>query len=163
MKKASSLLVFLSLSVIVLAQYDTTAPYKRFPTIPPVQLLLVDNTNFTKADLKKNQPLILMYFSPECDHCQHQVNDMLKRIKDLKKYQIVMATSKSFEEMKAFYDKYKLAAYSNIVMGRDIKYLLPPFFRMRNLPYLALYDKKGNLITSFDGNVKVDSLISAFK
>ena len=163
MKKASLISLLLSLSIFVFAQHDTIAPYKRFPTVPPMQLLLVDNTNFTKENLKKNQPLILMYFSPECDHCQHQVNDMLKRMKDLKKYQIVMATNKPFEEMKMFYEKYKLAAFHNITMGRDTKFLLPPFFRMRNMPYLALYDKKGKLITTFDGNVKVDNLIKVFK
>ena len=48
-------------------------------------------------------------------------------------------------------------------MGRDEKYMLPPFYRMKSLPYLALYDKKGQFITSFEGNQKVDTILNAFE
>jgi thioredoxin-like negative regulator of GroEL len=47
-------------------------------------------------------------------------------------------------------------------MGRDEKYMLPPYFRMQSLPFLALYDKKGQLITHFEGNQKIDTILNAF-
>jgi thiol-disulfide isomerase/thioredoxin len=116
----------------------------------------------TKADLKKNLPVMLMFFSPDCDHCQHQMQDLLKEMESFKKIQIVMATYQPFEMMKDFYKKYGLATYSNILIGRDTKYFLPPYYRMFNLPYLALYDKKGNLIRTFEGNQKVPVILKAF-
>jgi hypothetical protein len=142
---------------------DSLKPaYLRFPTIPPFELLEGDSvTVFTKANLKKNQPLLLMYFSPDCDHCRHQVEDLLKDIKSFKKIQIVMGTYQPFESMREFNKKYQLANH-NIVVGRDAKFILPPFYRMANLPYLALYDKKGNLITTFEGNQKVNKILQAF-
>jgi hypothetical protein len=33
---------------------------------------------------------------------------------------------------------------------------------MKSLPYLALYDGKGNLITSYEGNQPVAKLVRAF-
>jgi hypothetical protein len=48
-------------------------------------------------------------------------------------------------------------------MGRDTKFFLPPFYHMQSLPYLALYDKGGHLITTFEGNVKIDKLLEAFE
>jgi hypothetical protein len=33
---------------------------------------------------------------------------------------------------------------------------------MQSLPYLALYDKKGQLITTFEGNQKVNKILKAF-
>jgi hypothetical protein len=33
---------------------------------------------------------------------------------------------------------------------------------MRNLPYLALYNRKGDLITTFDGNATTAQLLKAF-
>ena len=84
---------------------------------------------------------------------------MTDRMNDLKQYQIVMATYQPFEEMLEFYKKNQLNTYQNIVIGRDTKFTLPPFYVINNLPYFALYDKKGNLITTFEGNVKVDTLI----
>jgi hypothetical protein len=41
--------------------------------------------------------------------------------------------------------------------------MLPPYFRMQSLPYLALYDKKGNYITHFEGNQKVDTILNAYQ
>ncbi|MFT3824046.1 MAG: redoxin domain-containing protein [Chitinophagaceae bacterium] len=145
------------------AQTDTLPPYKRFPTVPPIQLLQLDSaTTLTKDMLKKHQPLILMFFSPLCDHCKHQMKDMLARMDDLKNYQIVLASYQDMSDIRAFYAEYKLDKYSNIKIGRDTKFSLVPFFKMNVIPYLALYDKNGNLVTTFESNVAVDKILAAF-
>ncbi len=144
------------------AQNEADTPaYMRFPTIPPIELMQPDSTPLTKEKLKQ-QPTILMYFSPSCDHCQHQWEDMVKHMDELKKYQIIMATYQPFEEMVEFYNSQKIATYPNIKMGRDTKFIIPPFYRIQTLPYQALYDKKGKLVTTFGGNVKIDTMIKAF-
>jgi thioredoxin-related protein len=144
------------------AQPDTVPPYKKNPGLPPIQLVQADNSVLTRDALKKNKETMIMYFSPDCDHCKHQMEAMIKNIEQLKKYQIVMATHRSLEEMKGFYKKYELSKYANIKMGQDSKYLLPPYYRMGSLPYMALYDAKGNLISVFEGNIAIDKLVAAF-
>lgn len=159
------LLLILLAFTVKMASAQTLPPdspaYKRFPTVPPFTILQIDSTNLTKEQLK-HQPTIIMYFSPDCDHCKHQWADMEKRMNDLKKYQIVMVTHQPFDTMVAFYKDHKLEEYSNVKMGQDTKFFFPPFFRMKTLPYLALYDKHGNLITTFEGNVKIDKMLAAF-
>jgi thioredoxin-related protein len=103
-----------------------------------------------------------MYFSPTCDHCQHQWADMVQHKEELKKIQIIMATYQPFDEMEEFYRKEKIASFPNIKMGRDEKFGLPGFYAMRSLPFQALYDKDGKLITTFEGNVKIEKLLEAF-
>ena len=144
------------------SQQDTTALFMRFPEVPPFTLVKTDSGLITKQGLKKNQPVIIMYFNPECHHCKHQLEDMLKRIEEFKEIQIILATYRPMEELALFQEKYKLAEYPNIQAGRDTKYFIQPFYKIKNLPYLALYDKKGNLIRTFEGNVKVDTLVEAF-
>jgi hypothetical protein len=34
---------------------------------------------------------------------------------------------------------------------------------MTGLPYQALYDAKGNLVTTYEGNVKIDTVLNALK
>ena len=138
------------------------APYKRSPTIPALELLRPDSTKFTKDDLKKQNTLI-MYFSPDCDHCIHQTEDMIKRMDDLKKLQILMITHQPMNLLVDFIKKYKLTNYANIKVAQDNKMVLPGFYRMKTLPYFALYDKDGNLITTFESNQKVDTLLKAFQ
>jgi thioredoxin-related protein len=160
------LLLFILAFTVKLASAQTLPPdspaYKRFPTVPPFNILQVDSTMLTKDKLK-HQPTLIMYFSPDCDHCKHQWADMEKRMKELKKYQIVMVTYQPFEEMVTFYKAQRIAEYPNIRLGRDTKFFLPPFFKIKSLPFQALYDKNGNLITTFQGNVKIDNLLAAFE
>jgi thioredoxin-related protein len=155
------------LSSFVYAQMDSidmNAPYRKNPGIPSFDLLKTDSsTHLTRADINTKHKTIIMFFSPECTHCQHQTEDMIAAIDSLKDIQIVMATYQPFDEMVAFNQKYNIEKYSNIKLGRDIKYFFPPFYKMKSLPHLALYNNKGNYITSFEGNQKIAVLLEAFE
>ncbi len=140
------------------------APYLKNPGIPPFRLLEVDSMHvITKDNIKKNHRVLIIFFSPECEHCKHQMRDILADFNKFKDIEIVMATFQPFDEMKTFYNYFRIADHSNIMMGRDEKYLLPPYYRMQSLPFLALYDKKGQLITHFEGNQKVETILDAFE
>ena len=142
---------------------NANAPFMRFPTVPPFRLLKLDSATYlTKDDLKKNRKTMVMFFSPDCEHCKHQIEAILADFKDFRDIEIVMATYQPFSEMKDFNEHYKIYQHPNIMIGRDEKFVLPGFYRIRNLPYLALYDKKGNLITTFEGTQKADVLANAF-
>jgi thioredoxin-related protein len=144
-------------------QANAQAPYLRFPTLPPFHLLKLDSSTYlTKEDVKKNRRTIIMYFSPDCDHCKHQTESILADFKKFKDIEIIMATYQPFEELKEFNTHYRMSEHPNVKMGRDEKFFLPPFYKIRNLPYLALYDKKGNLVTTFEGTQKVDTILAAF-
>lgn len=166
MKKIMLLSSFLLAGIISFCQSeaDSTAPYKRFPNVPPFQLLKVDSsTYFTKSNLKKNEPVLIILFNPDCEHCKHETEEIIKNIDQFKDIQIVMATMMPFDAMKSFYEKYDLKRFDNITVGQDIKYTLPVFYNIRFMPYLAMYNKKGNLLTTFEGSMKIEDLENVFK
>ena len=139
-------------------------PYKRFPTVPPLKLLLLDSTSyFTKENLKKNKPVLIIVFNPDCEHCKHETEEIIKNIDSLKNIQIIMATMMPFDLMKSFYEKYDLQRFQNITVGKDVQYTLPSFYQMHFMPYLAMYNKKGNLLATFEGSMKIEDLIHTFK
>ena len=105
---------------------------------------------------------MIMYFSPTCDHCQVQTDSMLRHMNKFNDVEIVMASYSSIPEMKIFYEEKQLGRYNNIKMGYDSKYFFPPFYKMLNLPFMALYNKKGNFITSFNGNASIEKILEAF-
>jgi thioredoxin-related protein len=142
---------------------NASAPFMRYPTVPPFRLLKLDSTTYlTKDDLHKNRKTLVMYFSPDCEHCKHQTEAILADFKDFRDIEIVMATYQPFSEMKEFNEHYKIYEHPNILIGRDEQFRLPPFYKIKSLPYLALYDRKGNLITTFEGTQKTEDLIKAF-
>lgn len=143
---------------------DTTAPFRRFPSVAPFKLLQPDSVHFfAKADLPKDQAVLLMLFSPSCDHCQKETEDLIKRIDDFRNIQIVMATPMPFNQMKEFHQRYQLSRFPNIHVGFDYQFFLPTFYRVRNLPFLVMYDKSGKLLSTFEGNLGIDNLLQVFR
>ncbi len=143
---------------------EDTALYLRFPVVPPFSITKVpDSSRFAKADLKQKKKTLLIIFSPDCDHCQHETKELTASIDKFKKIQIVMASWLPYNEVLKFYKDYNIAAYPNITMGWDKSFFLPPFYQLKSLPFMALYDKKGNLISVFDGSVSLDKVVEAFK
>ena len=138
-------------------------PYKQNKKLPDFELETPANGKFSTAKVKKNAPVIIMFFSPGCDHCIQQFEAMQKRIGEFKNHQIIMATIQPIEELAAFNKKYQLQKYPNIVTGKDANFFFPPFFEIANFPYLAFYDKQHNLITTFEGNMSVDDMLKKFK
>ena len=114
------------------------------------------------ADLPQNKPVLIILFDPNCEHCQRETEEILKNIDSLSNIQIVMATNASFADLKKFYQSYQLNRVENIVAGVEPKYFLASFFAIRNLPYLAMYDNKGRLLTTHEGNMKISNILKVY-
>ncbi|MET0637793.1 MAG: thioredoxin [Chitinophagaceae bacterium] len=140
--------LLLSITCIAGAQVDTiSAPFQKFPNNIPLDLLLVDsNTVMTSEGLNEERPFMLILFSPECEHCKKATEDIINNIGLFKDIDIIMATPLPFDEMKKFYTDYQLSRFPNIVMGRDHRFMLPSYYQVRYLPFLAFYGKNRKLI-----------------
>lgn len=144
------------------AQADTSLLYLRFPTVPPFSITRApDSVRFTKDNLHKKTATIIMVFSPDCEHCQHEVNEIKAHINLFKKAQIVMASPLDYSYLKKFYEDYKIADYPNITIGRDPTYMLGTFYHVRSFPAIFVYNKKGKFIKAFDGTVPVREIADA--
>ncbi|HUP12450.1 MAG TPA: hypothetical protein VM187_09570, partial [Niastella sp.] len=115
MKKLLLYALLMGCMVKGLAQADSVpAGAERYPMIPPFTLLKVDSTNLTREQLRKNRNTMIMYFSPDCDHCKHQTDSMFAHFNDFREVEILMATYQPFDEMKKFYRAYEMGKYANI-------------------------------------------------
>ena len=147
------------------AQTDTIRPpYLRYQELPPIHLLLADSvTKFTKSDLPEKKPVLLMLFSPDCSHCQNTAIEIGKYRKELNDIRIVMVTMHPVSQMREFISKYQLDRVPEVVVGKDIYYFMIPFYNIKNLPYMAFYNKKGRLISVFEGAMSIPGIIELFK
>lgn len=164
MKVIFTTLFSVLISLSSTAQTDSAPKplYIQFPNIPPFSIMKApDSTKFTKADLKKRKPVILIIFSPDCEHCQHETREIIKHMDLFKKAQIVMCTPLDYNYILPFYNEYNLAKYSNITVGRDGSYILGTFFSVRNFPSIFVYNKKGEFVKAFDGSVPVEKVAEA--
>lgn len=159
------LLIAFSFGFSARAQVDsTTLPYKKYPGLPPLQLLLTDSTTkYTKEKIPAKKPVWIILFSPECSHCQQTAEELVKYKDEIKGLHIVMASMYSIKQIKDFEQTYGLAQLPNVVTGKDIYFLIPPFYNVKSLPFMAFYNKKGELISVFEGSMSVSKVIELFK
>ncbi|HSU29449.1 MAG TPA: hypothetical protein VLJ68_13775, partial [Chitinophagaceae bacterium] len=74
----------------------------------------------------------------------------------------VLATTKPLDSLRKFYIRFELYKYPNIIAGCDKSYFLASFYFMRNFPYLAFYNKKWGLISTFEGSLPIPKILEAF-
>jgi thiol-disulfide isomerase/thioredoxin len=163
MKFWIQLLLVLIIATKVTAQTDTIPTYLRNPTIPTFSIQLPDSSWFSKSQLSTKKPTLILYFSPDCGHCQLETEDIISKMNDLKKIQIVMVTSRPFEDMTQFAAHYKLDHFPNIKIGRDAQKRITQFYQVKFTPFSALYDKKGQLLKVYEKGIDWPELIGMVK
>ena len=142
---------------------DTVPAYKRLGTIPTFSIRQPDSSWFSRSQLKEDKPVLILYFSPDCGHCMLETEDMISKMKSLKNLQIIMVTSREFDEMKNFSDHYKLDRFNNLKIGRDAQRTITKYYAVKTTPFSALYNKEGKLLKSYDKGIDWPELISLLK
>ena len=102
--------------------------------------------------------MLILYFSPDCGHCQLETDELLGNIKQLENLQIVMVTSRPFEDLVKFSRHYKIQKFPTIVIGRDPAYYITKFYNVQFTPFSALYGKDGRLEKVYKKGIDMDEL-----
>jgi thiol-disulfide isomerase/thioredoxin len=133
-------------------------------SLPPFKMYRSDKTIFNATELPKTKPVVLIYFDPDCDHCQKLMKELFLKIDAFKKAEIIMVTFKSVEEVAAFEKQHNAQKYPNIIVGTEgIGFYLRNYYGLMTMPFTALYDKKGNLTYSYRKETFVDDLINRLR
>ncbi len=161
------LMFIMTLPFLAMSQsstYDTTAQYLKTKRIPAFKVLhlnstITDSVWFKNDSLPKDKNIVFIYFSPECGHCEHETEQIVKHIDKLQNAFFVFVSYHEMDKLKAFYDKYDLARFANIRMTRDPQYFIPSFFRVEFTPFVAVYDSKGNFKQAFKQGAEIKELL----
>lgn len=155
-----SLFLVLTGAVMAQATYDAAAPYTKDSTLPNFQLLRQDSSWLSTAQLPKKSTVVIIFFNPDCEHCQHEATNLAKNMDKLKNVQFIWATYQpTFEEISAFASKYHLNNLSNVHFVKDVNYAIPSFYHLEMTPYMAVYGKHKKLLKTFPAGVDPKELI----
>lgn len=135
--------------------------------MPPYKILTTDSNWATPANLKHHKT-VLIYFSPDCPHCQHLTMEMRQKMKQFGDAQILMVTwSNNYDlrAIKSFVKEFDLKKYPNITVGTEgYTYQLQKYYHIETTPYIAVFNANGKLSKAFrKAPEKVDELIAAVK
>lgn len=132
---------------------------KKGAPIPNFKLFGVPKGTITQAVIKKNKPVMIMIFSPECEHCALMV-DSLKMIHNLfKTTQIVMVAEERHKPLMEDFIKEKGLKndplFKNIGTGDN---LIIALYTNDILPQLIFYNTAHKLVKIFDGHYKMEDV-----
>jgi len=145
------------------ASADTIAQYRKNPAIPSFNIQMPDSSWFGKGNLQPKKPTLILYFSPDCGHCQLETEEVLSKMKELNNLQIVMVTSRPFEDMANFADHYKISRFPSIKIGTDPSRMVTQFYQVKFTPFSALYDKNGRLVKVYENGIDMPELVNLVK
>jgi protein-disulfide isomerase len=157
------LLFFLSLIIVVgCSQAQNNS---KIQNIAPYRILTAPDSAYrTPANLPKNKPVMVVYFSPDCSHCQQLMYEMKGQMKDFANIQVVMITPVDYKMVKYFYRDFGISAYPNFTVGTEGRtYEVLTYYGVKNTPYIAIYDHKHKLLKAYEKAPKIKELAAMVK
>ncbi|MEO8819848.1 MAG: hypothetical protein ABI267_02025, partial [Ginsengibacter sp.] len=108
--------------------------------------------------------LIIIYFAPDCEHCQVLMKQLFQKINAFKNTEIVMVTFESLNDIAGFEKQYQTAKYPNIKVGVEVPvFFFKNHYQLDHTPFTALFNKNGKLVVSYKDYTPVDELIKWVK
>ncbi|HLP74129.1 MAG TPA: thioredoxin-like domain-containing protein [Bacteroidales bacterium] len=133
--------------------------------IPPFRMIRWDGTMFSATQLPMGKPVMIYYFSPECEECQKFTGELLSKINDFSNVSIAMITYQSTQTVADYVKKNHLRSYANIYVGTEGSSLfVRNYYNILHFPFVALYTKEGKLIRTYTWKeVSVEDMIFRLK
>ena len=162
MKKLS---YFLWLLTLVFSLHAQTVQNSNKKGLPAFDILQVNGSHFKVADLKKGQPVMLVYFDPDCDHCVLFAKELVKQIDAFSNVEIVMISYVPMQSLKGFITQVGLGKYPRIKVGTEgSSFVVRYHYNIIQFPYLALHDNAGHLFATYESEVPaIPQLVAMFK
>jgi thioredoxin-related protein len=165
LKEMKKLLFALSFIIVAGCSRAQNTP----PIIPAYKILTPDSVYKSYTDLKRDKPVMIIYFLPDCIHCQHLMNELRPKMNELKKMQVVLISSTRTEYpylnlLRDFKKNYNLAKYPNVTIGTEYPtYKVQQYYQIRTTPYIAIYDHNGKLVKAYEKVPEIDELMASVK
>lgn len=134
-----------SVSAIGIHQPPPIKPGAPMPEFP-IQLMTDSNAYFNTKDIPEGKPTMLVYFLPNCGHCQDELIQLTLKTDSLAGMQVYFISGAPWKKIHALYKAMDLSRFSQqITLGADTSHYFNKTFNPFGTPYHALYNKNRKL------------------
>ncbi len=129
-------------------------------SLPSFTMQLTNGKTIDSKDMLSRKPLLLVYFSPDCEHCQKLIREMLSKIDMFKRTNILLVTFFPLKDAINFERDYNIKSYANISVAKETQPLyLRKYYNLQHTPFTALFNAKGALEISYKDETPIDDLL----
>lgn len=130
--------------------------------LPYFTILLPDSeTVFHSQNITKGKPVVIIYFRPDCPHCQAETKSIIDNIGSLHDFEFYFLSSATLSEIRNYQRIFRLDQCSNILIGKDYEHSFRQAFHPASVPYIAIYNKEKKLMKIYYGEAPVTSIVSS--
>lgn len=129
--------------------------------IPAFSVKDINGNSVTQNDIPEGNK-VLVYFNPECEYCQMEMEELSQINEKHKDINWIMFTDKSLKEIKQFAQKYNLDKEDNIRWCNDPKSEVYFKFAMTGIPYFLGYNSENKLVHRSTGAIKIEKVLADF-
>ncbi len=120
----------------------------------------VDDTLLAKYLSKKERTMVIV-MATWCSHCQDEAPDLNKLITEFKDYNIIVVSQdEDVEEMKKFLRDNNFNWFVIFDKDKKIRTSIDP--TVTTVPYMALFDVNGNVVSTHKGQFNYDGFYNFF-
>lgn len=133
--------------------------------MPNIQILLLDSkTQVETQTIHNNLPTVILYFSPECEHCGSIADSIVKNVHLFDSVNLCMLSlPNATSDIYTFALKHYLLDYEQITVGQDIEFSFLKFFNVNSVPSAIVYNKDKKLLANFKELNKFEHLKNQVK
>lgn len=133
--------------------------------LPPFLIMQANGKMFRAQNLPPGKPIVMIYFSPDCEECQKLTKELIERIDEFWGVSIAMITYFPVEMVAQYVTKNNLGKYPNIYVGTEGSSLfVRNYYDITLFPFMTLYNKNGDLIVKYTSKqVSLNDLLIRIK
>jgi thiol-disulfide isomerase/thioredoxin len=131
---------------------------ERIKSLPVFSFKTLDD-NIFRSDQLRREPVLILFFHPECEHCKYQITNLLKSELMFQGLQIILVSDAEKEAVKSFVKDYGLLKYTGLIILVDNTYSFKEYFGTDVVPSLFIYNKEHKLVRFFQGEVRQETVL----
>jgi len=153
----TGLVLFLVTGIVIKANKSKVAK-DRINTLPVFSLAALNDSIFCSGQIKEG-PVLVLFFHPECEHCQYQIASLLKNKADMSGVHILMISNAEKEEIRKFMSEINLSNYPGLIVLVDKNHNFRDWFGTELVPATFIYNNKKKLVRYFQGEVRPETIL----
>jgi thiol-disulfide isomerase/thioredoxin len=152
----STLLYFTILRII---EYNKKSNYSN--RLPNLTFEKLDGSafNFKSIDDKN---VIVMFFSPDCEFCTEEINDLIKNIEQFNNTVILMISPSDTIILSKFYQEFEINKYENVIVLKDSIGKFKENFGSASIPTTILFNRNKEKLFKAEGSITSKRIVEIF-
>jgi thiol-disulfide isomerase/thioredoxin len=155
-------LISLMIAGIIRKSKEGKLAKEKIETLPDFSFKTINDSIFSRNQIKDG-PVLILFFNPECEHCQYQVQAVIKNREAISDVLVLMISNAGKEIVMDFIKSYNLIDFPRLVVLLDDTHSFDKFFGTETVPASFIYDKKLKLTKYFHGEATFETILGYLK